>query len=63
MTKNTVRVDELAKEWKVAPRTIRREISRGTLRAFKVGDTWRIKVDEAEKYVDHHAAKKKMDCV
>lgn len=48
--KKTIRVDELAKDWRVDPRTIRREIDRGELGAFKVGDTWRIPVEEAEKY-------------
>jgi excisionase family DNA binding protein len=48
--KRTLRVDELAKDWSVNPRTIRREIDRGELGAFKVGDTWRIPVEEAEKY-------------
>lgn len=48
--KKTVRVDELAADWKVNPQTIRREIDRGNLGAFKVGDTWRIPVEEVEKY-------------
>jgi excisionase family DNA binding protein len=48
--KKTLRVDELAKDWSVNPRTIRREIDRGELDAFKVGDTWRIPIEEAERY-------------
>jgi len=48
--KKSYRVDELAEQWDVNPRTIRREIDRGTLGAFKVGDTWRVKIEEIEKY-------------
>lgn len=57
--KKTLRVDELAREWEVSPRTIRREIDRGELGAFKVGDTWRIPIEEADKYRE---ANKKNDC-
>ena len=56
--KRTLRVDELAKDWGVNARTIRREIDRGELGAFKVGDTWRIPIEEAEKY---QLANKKID--
>jgi excisionase family DNA binding protein len=48
--KKTFRVDELAREWNVSPRTIRREIDRGELDAFKVGDTWRISAEAVQKY-------------
>ncbi len=45
-----LRVDELAKEWDVDPRTVRKRIERGELEAFKIGDTWRIRIDQVQKY-------------
>lgn len=57
MVRKTFRVDELAKDWGVNPRTIRREIDRGKLDAFKVGDTWRIPVEEAQKYQEEQQKK------
>lgn len=63
MDKKTYRIDELAKDWKVNPATIRREITRGHLDAFKVGDTWRIRAEEAEKYYSKQQTQKKVDSV
>jgi len=57
MNSKRLRVDELAREWKVNPQTIRREIERGNLGAFKVGDTWRIPVEEIQKYEEQNQKK------
>lgn len=57
MNSKRLRVDELARDWKVNPQTIRREIERGNLGAFKVGDTWRIPVEEIQKYEQQNQKK------
>lgn len=59
MEKKSFRVDELAHEWDVADRTIRRLIERGDLEAVKVGDTWRIKREEIEKYERQNSSRSK----
>lgn len=43
-------VAEVARLLSVSPRTIRREIARGRLVAFKVGDAVRVSWDAIEKY-------------
>ena len=56
-----LRVDELAKEWDVDPRTILKRIERGELNAFKIGDRWRISVDQVQKYERENQKKRHLD--
>lgn len=44
--KESYRIDELAKRWDVAARTVRRMIARGALKAFRVGTTQRVRREE-----------------
>lgn len=48
ITKESYRVDEVADRWDCARKTVVRLINRGSLSAFKVGSTWRIKADVIE---------------
>lgn len=48
--KLTLRVDELADEWNCSEKTIRRLIHEKELDAFKLGNTWRIKRENAEQF-------------
>jgi excisionase family DNA binding protein len=48
--KPTLRVDELATEWNCSEKTIRRLIHEKELDAFKLGNTWRIKRENADNF-------------
>jgi len=48
--KESYRIDELASRWDVNERTVRREIKRGKLEAFRVGCAWRVRHGEVERY-------------
>ena len=50
MEKRSYRLDELAKDWDVSPKTVKREIKRGELQAVKVGSTWRVKDEDRRAY-------------
>ena len=50
MDKKTYRIDELAKGWGVSRETVRREIKRGELDAFRVGHTVRVPSGAVEEY-------------
>jgi excisionase family DNA binding protein len=42
--------EELAALWKCSPRTVRDRCQRGEIRAFRVGDLWRIPADAVAEY-------------
>ena len=42
--------EELAKRWRVAPKTIYRSLSAGVLKGFQVGKQWRIPLEAVEQY-------------
>lgn len=47
--KQSLRTDELAARWSMSPRTIRRAIQRGEIRATKIGRTTRIPIEEVRR--------------
>lgn len=47
--------DELAVIWKVSSRTVRRRCESGDLRAFRVGDLWRIPASAVAEYEARHS--------
>jgi excisionase family DNA binding protein len=48
-------IRELAARWRVDPRTVRRKIKLGELRAVRIGRQLRVSPDEAERYEALHA--------
>jgi excisionase family DNA binding protein len=48
-------IRQLAARWHVSPRTIRRKINTGELRAVRIGRQLRVPVREAERYEALHA--------
>jgi excisionase family DNA binding protein len=48
-------VEQLAARWQVSPRTIRRMVERGKLRAMRIGPQLRVPVDVVERYEVQHA--------
>ena len=50
MEKRSYRLDEVAANWQVHVRTVRRLIERGVLKAVKIGGIWRVKHEELIRY-------------
>lgn len=45
-------VDEVADRLRTSPLAVRRLIADGSIRAYKVGKSWRIPVEELRRYLD-----------
>jgi excisionase family DNA binding protein len=50
-----VSLQEAGKRLSVCVRTVRREIDRGRLNAFRVGKIWRIRMSELQRYMESEA--------
>jgi DNA binding domain, excisionase family len=51
----SVSLQGAARRLSACDRTVRREIARGRLRAFRVGRHWRIRVSELRQYMEREA--------
>jgi excisionase family DNA binding protein len=47
-------IDELAERWDVSPRTVRRQIKSGALRAHRIGRLVRISDADAEDFLEQN---------
>jgi excisionase family DNA binding protein len=47
-------IQELADAWRVHHSAIRRLIKNGSLKAFRVGNQWRIPEESVKAYIDNH---------
>jgi excisionase family DNA binding protein len=45
-------VEEVARHAKLAPKTVRREIERGNLRAHKLAGRWRVDPEDCQAWID-----------
>lgn len=55
MQPDVMTAEQVAARWQVHPRTVRDRITRGELRAFRIGDLWRIPADAVADYEAAHA--------
>ena len=51
-------VNEVAEFFNVKPVTIRRQTERGKLPGFKIGNQWRFRRNDIEKFIDNQVAQK-----
>lgn len=54
MASDVLTVEEVAKELRVSPQTVRKLIDDGELKAFKVGFQWRIRRRDLEEYIERN---------
>ena len=47
-------VEQLAERFQLSPKTIYRALERRELRAAKLGNRWRIRLEDAERWFDEH---------
>ena len=47
-------VEQLAHGFQLSPKTVYRALERRELRAAKLGNRWRIRVEDAERWFDEH---------
>jgi excisionase family DNA binding protein len=47
-------VEQLAKHFQLSPKTVYRALERRGLRAAKLGNRWRIRLEDAERWFDEH---------
>jgi excisionase family DNA binding protein len=53
-TKLILTVEQLAERFQLSPKTIYRALERRELRAAKLGNRWRIRLEDAERWFDEH---------
>jgi excisionase family DNA binding protein len=47
-------VEQLAERFQLSPKTVYRALERRELRAAKLGNRWRIRLEDAERWFDEH---------
>jgi excisionase family DNA binding protein len=47
-------VEQLAERFHLSPKTVYRALERRELRAAKLGNRWRIRLEDAERWFDEH---------
>jgi excisionase family DNA binding protein len=47
-------VEQLAERFQLSPKTVYRALERGEIRAAKLGNRWRIRLEDAERWFDEH---------
>jgi len=47
-------VEQLAERFQLSPKTVYRALERCELRAAKLGNRWRIRLEDAERWFDEH---------
>ena len=47
-------VEQLADRFQLSPKTVYRALDRRELRAAKLGNRWRIRLEDAERWFDEH---------
>ena len=47
-------VEQLAHRFQLSPKTVYRALERRELRAAKLGNRWRIRLEDAERWFDEH---------
>jgi excisionase family DNA binding protein len=47
-------VDQLAERFQLSPKTVYRALESRELRAAKLGNRWRIRLEDAERWFDEH---------
>jgi excisionase family DNA binding protein len=47
-------VEQLAEHFQLSPKTVYRALERRELRAAKLGNRWRIRLEDAEQWFDEH---------
>jgi excisionase family DNA binding protein len=47
-------VEQLAARFQLSPKTVYRALERRELRAAKLGNRWRIRLEDAERWFDEH---------
>ena len=53
-------VEQLAERFQLSPKTVYRALERRALRAAKLGNRWRIRLDDAERWFDEHVPEREV---